>query len=456
MADAPPPVNNEIPLLYADRYNEICKKFMETFGTEPSFYARAPGRVNLIGEHIDYCGYGVLPMAVEQDIVIAVSTNNTNKLRLANADQKYRQFECSVDDYEIDKNSPQWFHYFLCGFKGMCEMLGLSRPTGMECIVDGHIPCNAGLSSSSALVCCAALATMQANGSTRSKKDIADMCAACERYIGTQGGGMDQAISFMAEAGTAKKIDFNPLREMSVSLPGDVVFVVSNCCVEKNKAASSDFNTRVVECRIASQIMAKSKGLEWRQFRRFADLQGCLGLGLGDMMGVVGAELHPGTYSKPEVCQILGVTPEELAETSLSPNTLHVQAFQLYDRAMHVYGEAGRVEEFRAICDTSGASLTLGGLMNASHDSCSRLYQCSCAELDELVALCVKSGAIGSRLTGAGWGGCAISMVPREKLGDFLERVRREYYEPRGLGAAVNEALFATQPGSGAAVYLAK
>ncbi|KAH3717866.1 N-acetylgalactosamine kinase-like [Dreissena polymorpha] len=457
MADQPPTVNSDIPENSKERFSLIKEQFVKKFGCEPIFFARAPGRVNLIGEHIDYCGYGVLPMAVEQDIVIAVATQDNGKLNLSNVDSQYVDFECDVAKYEINSSNPVWYNYFLCGFRGMSEMLGLTEPTGMQCMVHGLVPCNAGLSSSSALVCCAALATMQANGQQRSKKEIADMCASCERYIGTQGGGMDQAISFMAQMGTAKKIDFNPLREESVMLPSDVVFVVSNCCVEKNKAASSDFNTRVVECRLASQIIAKVKNLDWRQFKRFADLQRALGASLSEMVAIVGSVLHEGAYMKSEVCEVLGVSQEELAQTSLSANTLQVSEFQLRKRALHVYSEAGRVERFQEVCNTAppGASGILGSLMNDSHTSCSVMYECSCTELDDLVKICVEAGAIGSRLTGAGWGGCAISMVPSSVMESFLAAVVEKYYQARGLGPRVGEALFATQPGSGAAVYLA-
>lgn len=84
--------------------------------------------------------------------------------------------------------------------------------------------------------------------------ELAETCAVSERYVGTQGGGMDQAISTLAEAGSAKLIDFNPLKVTNVRLPNGALFVITNCCVESNKAASNYFNTRVVECRLATQV----------------------------------------------------------------------------------------------------------------------------------------------------------------------------------------------------------
>ncbi|VDI51374.1 N-acetylgalactosamine kinase [Mytilus galloprovincialis] len=439
------------------RYGRIKDKFMGSYGKKPDYYARASGRVNLIGEHIDYCGYSVLPMAIEQDVVIAVSSNDSGRLQLVNTNMEYGMFECDINDLSINKEKPVWHNYFLCGLKGLLEHCKVTSPKGLQCVVDGTIPKSAGLSSSSALVCCAALVTMHANGQALSKKELSDMCAHCERFIGTEGGGMDQAISFMANKGTAKLIEFNPLKSTDVELPEDVVFVISNSCVELNKAATSHFNIRVVECRLASQIIAKTKGLKWREFKRFADVQKALGLTLDEAVNVVKEILHQEPYTKEEVCGILEVTADELAQTSLSANTLDVKTFKLHDRATHVFSEANRVLQFKKTCDLkpADASVVLGNLMKDSHTSCRDLYQCSCDDLDRLVDICCQSGALGSRLTGAGWGGCAVSMVPANQVDSFIKSVTEKYYgKDDRLKEKVTENLFATQPGGGAAIYL--
>jgi galactokinase len=114
---------------------------------------------------------------------------------------------------------------------------------------------SAGLSSSSALVVCAALATLRASSLTLTRTELADLCAASERYVGTQGGGMDQAISCLAEADSAKLIDFNPLHVTNINLPSGSHFVITNSCVEANKAAANYFNTRVAECRLSTQVL---------------------------------------------------------------------------------------------------------------------------------------------------------------------------------------------------------
>ncbi|GFR73068.1 N-acetylgalactosamine kinase [Elysia marginata] len=235
-------------------FASLKEKFQQTFGAEPEFFARAPGRVNLIGEHIDYCGYSVLPMAIEQDIVMAVSPDETGKLTFVNMDSHYKEFQGDVMQISITKDAPAWYKYMLCGVLGVKENFCSLVINGFKAVVSGTIPPSAGLSSSSALVCCAAMAMLRSNSWPMSKEKLCEVCARCEHYIGTEGGGMDQAISLTANAGQAKHIEFNPLRTTDVQLPQDIEFIVSNSLAEMNKAATPYYNIRVVECRIATQV----------------------------------------------------------------------------------------------------------------------------------------------------------------------------------------------------------
>lgn len=441
-----------------DRLQALKSAFENKYGASPQFYACAPGRVNLIGEHIDYCGYSVLPMAIEQNILAAVSVNKSGTIQLANTNPLYKVFcvSCS-EDFTIDRENPKWYYYFLCGVKGIQQHCGITDLAGMSCVVDGTVPPSSGLSSSSALVCCAGLVTMEANQKSLTKVALAEICAKCERYIGTEGGGMDQSISFLAESGKAKLIEFQPLRATDVKLPAGAVFVISNCCVEMNKAASSHFNIRVVECRIATKMLAKARGLDGRSLVKLAQVQTELESSLEEMEALVEEVLHPEPYSREEVCKVLGISTEQLCSKLLSANTQHVTHFRLYQRAKHVYSEARRVLQFKHVCDSEPADALrlLGDLMNQSHSSCRDLYECSCPELDRLVELCLKSGAVGSRLTGAGWGGCAVSMVPVEKVDGFLKAVREGFYlnDPR-RAAMEKQSLFVTKPGGGAAIFI--
>ncbi|XP_040562328.1 N-acetylgalactosamine kinase isoform X1 [Gallus gallus] len=405
-ADAPSTV--PVQLVEQPRLLKLKESFIAKFGSAPKFYVRAPGRVNLIGEHIDYCGYAVLPMAIEQDILIAVEPVKTEVVQLANINSSYLDFSTSVNNIQINKSKPQWHNYFLCGLKGI-------------------------------------------------QVELAEICTKSERYIGTEGGGMDQSISFLAEEGTAKLIEFRPLRATDVRLPSGAAFVIANSCVEMNKAATSHYNIRVMECRLATKLLSKSKSLDWKKMLRLQDVQASLGVSLEEMLTIVEEVLHPEPYSTEEICKCLGISLEDLRSQILSQNTQNVSTFKLYQRAKHVYSEAARVLEFKKICSEApdNAIQLLGELMNQSYISCKEMYECSCPELDRLVDICLQFGAIGSRLTGAGWGGCTVSMVPTDKLNTFLKNVKKAYYQNDGQRLALeNNGLFATKPGRGALVFV--
>ncbi|KAG6370756.1 GHMP kinase [Boletus reticuloceps] len=138
--------------------------------------------------------------------------------------------------------------------------------------------------------------------------------------------------------------------------------------------------------------------------------------------------------------------------------------FQLYKRAKHCYSEALRVLQFRDVCLTAEKSPAahqgtfvfeaLGKLMNESQESCSKLYECTCLEVDELTQLALAAGAYGSRVTGAGWGGSTVSLVDEAQVDAFISKIKASYGPYRDLeGEALEEVIFATKPSSGVCVY---
>uniref|UniRef100_A0A914DLH9 Galactokinase n=1 Tax=Acrobeloides nanus TaxID=290746 RepID=A0A914DLH9_9BILA len=394
--------------------DDLKKAFREKYNTDPEFVVRCPGRVNLIGEHIDYSHYSVLPMAIQASTFILAAKSEKNQIHFFNLDKKFKEYT-----HEITKEMwpgtthPEWYEYFLAGWRGVLERLSIdiASSKGMNLLVYGTIPPASGVSSSSALVCAAALTTiaMQTGKSFEvvSRSELAEMTAKTEKYVGTEGGGMDQAIECLAEKGIALRIDFHPLKWTPVTLPPNALFAVLHCGVTMNKGATSYYNQRVVECRIAAQIMAKKNGVKnWKEVRTLRDLARLLGNLTPDQMVIeVEKRLEKPAdqfYDRKEILQALETNEQDFIQYSLNDKTRDAQEFWIKKRALHVYSEAARVFHFEEAC-RQGNTVELGKLMKESHTSCRDLFECSCPELDETVEKCLKAGCLGARLTGAGW-----------------------------------------------------
>ncbi|GAB0098251.1 N-acetylgalactosamine kinase [Sergentomyia squamirostris] len=435
--------------------------FVDEFRREPKFYVRVPGRVNIIGEHIDYCGYPVLPMAIQKNIILAVTPTDDGILQLKNFQDSYKPFKCPIDSFKIEQpegRGPEWHNYFLCGVRGAVDEMasnGVGQTKGLMVAVSGNIPPASGLSSSSALVSAACLATMYANGQPLQKQLLATISATSERYIGTQGGGMDQAIAFLARQGCAQYIEWSPLRATSVSLPSQALFLIANSLTEANKAATSSFNQRVVECRLGCRLLAKMTGrTDWRDIQQFAHLQELLNYTLDEMETLTADCLSKELYTREDLFAEFQVDSEEFEEYLLTPNTRKSQIFKLRQRALHVVREANRVVKFREAAQ-NGDMDKLGELMRASHESLRHLYECSHSNLNDLVDLVARPGA-SARLTGAGWGGCIVALCNSIDQCDNAMHELRKYFaqRPDSEGRNFDDLVFITDPQGGSEILL--
>ncbi|KAH0933918.1 hypothetical protein HID58_011035, partial [Brassica napus] len=443
------------------RFHVLTAKFNQLFGATPQLFARSPGRVNLIGEHVDYEGYSVLPMAIRQDTIVAIrKREGQSQLRIANVNGKYSMCTYPADPHqEIDLKNHKWGFHEYAKSKGV----NIGSPVGLDVIVDGVVPTGSGLSSSAAFVCSSTIAIMAVFGQNFEKKELAQFTSECEQHIGTQSGGMDQAISIMAKPGFAKLIDFNPVRATDVKLPDCGSFVVAHSLAESQKAvtAAKNFNKRI--------ILGIKLGVEPKEailkVKTLSDVEGlCVSFsgdhGSSDPLLAVKEYLKEEPYTPEEIEKIgeeklpsiLNNDPTSLAVLNAATH------FKLHQRAAHVYSEARRVHGFK---DTVYSNLSdeeklkkLGDLMNGSHYSCSVLYECSCPELEELVQVSRENGALGARLTGAGWGGCAVALVKESGVSQFISVVKEKYYKKRIEKGVVKEEdmelyLFASKPSSG-------
>lgn len=470
--------------LAASRYSALSEAFRDRFGSTPDVFGRAPGRVNLIGEHIDYMGYGVLPMAIQQDTVVAIRCHGSEVHVTNKHADKFKDCVYGTDpSQEVDTSNHQWANYFMAAYKGVFEFLkskGIDpKPIGVEAMVHGTVPQGSGLSSSSSLVCATALALLAAlgQGDVATPAEVAEFACTCERYVGTQSGGMDQAISMMAASGIAKLITFNPVEAEDVILPQNAVFVIANSLAESQKAVTADrcYNLRVVECRLAAAVLCIALGRsreEALKVQTLKEVETQVPIGPGDdrataCINVARKHLHEAAYTQHDIEQLLGQPLSDVL--SDNPASMRVVKtgglaleLKLRDRAVHVWSEAARVPAFRDACndDMAAASVKLqrlADLMNASHASCRDLYECSCPELEKLVSDAKEAGALSCRLTGAGWGGCTVSLVAAGKEEEFISAVREKYYKPLvDSGKLKDESwenvIFASKPGSGGGI----
>jgi galactokinase len=342
------------------------------------------------------------------------------------------------------------------------------------------VPAGAGVSSSSALVVASLLAVARANGLTAAmtRADRGEAGRACELHIGTMSGGMDQAISAMGEASSASRVDFEPLRATAVKLPPAAAFVVANTMEVSAKAEDAErrYNMRVTEGKLAAKLVAKGEGLAaWRRVATFRGLQEALGLrSPGALVPAIEKHLAPGARSQAELAPLFGADtplPALFEADDKRAGALKVlgafgadeKVFELLKRARHVCSEAERVFQFEAAARGGGGAggeeaqlKQLGDLMCASQASCRDDYECSSEGLDALCAIAMgaEAGAFGARLTGAGWGGCCVSLVHRDRVAPFIARLRAAYGPYQGKEEAfLTVACFASAPGSGAAVY---
>ncbi|XP_011313985.1 N-acetylgalactosamine kinase [Fopius arisanus] len=456
---------DKVPIVPADdaaksRLKKLAWHFECHHKAKPEFFIRVPGRVNLIGEHIDYSGYAVCPMAIEQNILVAIGQSKDDRISITNIDPKYEEIDMdlSISSFRevLMRHEIKWYKYFVCGLTEGFELAksGLELIRGLNTSIWGTIPPAAGLSSSSALVCSGVLAITHANKLHLAKDILATQSAKAERLIGTEGGGMDHAIAFLAQQGTAKLIEFNPLRATDVTLPRDAVFVIADSMKRHNKAAFNNYNTRVVECKLAAKIIAKKYGICWRDIEILIDVQRVLGKTLKEMADIAAQELSD--CDVQEICQILQVSVMELSAIVKIDND-DTRKFHLRKRAQHVFEEAARVIEFRDVCcqESTNQIQRLGELMIASHRSLRYLFDCSIDEVNQLVDMAIDSGAAGARLTGAGWGGCVIALTTKDKADEFVKDLGDKMREAYHLSdeTDMDTLIFKTEPGQGAAVY---
>jgi galactokinase len=441
-------------------------------------------------------------MAVENDMVMAVSTSDTLRtIEIANTDSQHfpsAKFDIPDDDVvPIDAAKNDWVNYFKCGLvignQYLRKIGHKPKLVGMKILIDGNVPTGSGLSSSAAFVVCSTLAVLKGNGHTDvSKELLQELSITCEQLVGVNSGGMDQAASIFGERNHALFVSFRPEFSVEpVSFPDTnprMAFVIANSLVVVNKQESAPihYNLRVVEVTIAANILARKlfiNDLEQDGNLQGGTLRGVLEKHFKTRLGYRGDSEEPSNdiareqleqmgkvadfifekrdgYTTEEAAELLGVSVDEIRKKYMSTFPVRYDKLQLWKRTRHVYEEAKRVLDFLQLLDDHKTPVdekltALGLLMNKSHESARDLFENSCQELDDICEIALANGSLGSRVTGAGWGGSSVHLVPADRAENLIKALADGYYRkkfPHITDGEIAEALLVSEPACGTRV----
>jgi len=367
--------------------HEIANIFKDKFSKQPRLFF-SPGRINLIGEHVDYNDGYVMPAAIDKGVYFAIAPNNTDFINVFSADM---QDELHVPLSGIHKMSG-WKNYIL----GVIDQL-LQRGYpigGVDVAFGGNLPVGAGLSSSAAVECGLAFALNDVYNLGISRTDIAVICQKAEHtYPGVQCGIMDQFASVMGKQNKVLLLDCNTLTYKILPFnANDYAIVLVNSLVH-HSLDGGEYNVR-------RQQSEKGLGILKRKF--------------------------------PAAKTFRDISPEQV--------TANADAFDdadVYNRCLYVTEEITRTKKAAELLKMDDIA-AFGKLMYATHDGLSRLYDVSCDELDFLVTISKQHPEIiGARMMGGGFGGCTINLIKKEKVAEITGIMQAQYKQKFGIQAEV-------------------
>ncbi len=352
--------------------DDVVLQFKKIMNSAPMFLIRAPGRVNLIGEHTDYNDGFVLPMAIDKAIWIALRPRIDEKIRVFSLDFNE---EAGFDLADIRKNDPQWLEY-VKGTAWILQQEGY-KVSGWEGVLAGDIPIGGGLSSSAAMELASARAFSSVANWEWSPKEMAKLCQRAENeWIGMKCGIMDQMICAVGKINHAMLLDCRSLETRLVSLPLNINIVIMDTATRR-ELVDSAYNERRRQCQAAANY-----------------------------------------FGVPALRDV----DEDVFEKKKSGLDEITRR-----RAKHIITENKRTLDAADALENNDPE-KMGELMKASHASLRDDFEVSRTEVDEIVEIASsQSGCYGARMTGAGFGGCAVALVNKKDTGDFVKTVDREY-----------------------------
>ena len=350
----------------------IDNKFIEVFGNRADIIAAAPGRVNLIGEHIDYSDGFVLPFAIKDQTYAAVKVRHDRKVRIASVQRRHKIVEVNLDSVKPGLKG-EWERYPL----SVVWALGIDK--GLDIMIDGHVPLGAGLSSSAALECSVATALNHLFSLGFSLEELARLTQKGENeYVGVPCGIMDQSVSLMAHAGSALLLDCRDLTTRNI------VFEV----------ASSGLELLIIDTQAHHSLT------DGGYAQRRASCESAVAkLGITSLRDLTLDQLQS--------------SRQLLSETE-------------FIRARHAVTEMKRVLDSVQALETKNF-LALGKLLNQSHASLRDDYNVSCPELNAAVDSTIAAGALGARMVGGGFGGSAIALIHKAHTQETIAAVEKAF-----------------------------
>jgi len=354
----------------------IESKFLATFGEEPDLVAAAPGRVNLIGEHIDYSEGFVLPFAIKDRTLVAVRKRDDSIVRIASVQRRNKIVTVDINNVKPGLKG-EWERYAL----GVLWSMGVK--SGVDLMIDGHVPLGAGLSSSAALECSVATAMNHLFDMGFNLEELARLTQKAEnQYVGVPCGIMDQSVSLMAISGSALLLDCRDLSTRNI--PFDVASHGLELLIIDTQAHHALTDGGYAERRASCESVAAK--LSVKSMRELTMEQ-------------------------------LDASKDQITETE-------------YMRARHAVSEMKRVLD----CVDAlriGDFVKVGQLINASHLSLRDDYNVSCPELDTAVDASLAAGAMGSRMVGGGFGGSAIALIEATKTTQTIRAVEKAFADKK-------------------------
>lgn len=360
----------------------LADSFRQLFGQPPRLF-RAPGRVNLIGEHTDYNDGFVMPAAIELYCQVAIAGREDRRLAIRSENLQ------ETAEVDLDQRRPQrrkrWSDYV----QGVAVMLEQNRRRlrGANLLIHSEVPIGSGLSSSAAIEVASGLALLENSGVKLERLELARLCQRAENeFVGARCGIMDQFASCFGQAGHALLLDCRSLEYRGLLLPAGVELVICDSGV-RHEVAAGEYNTRRAECEAGVKVLARHR---------------------------------------PEVRALRDASLENLERNRSELGEV------VYRRCRHVVTENARVLRAGEALER-GELREFGHVMAESHRSMRDDFEISCAELDLLVDLASKQkGAYGARMTGGGFGGCTINLVEAGEVEAFRRAITQSYLEATG------------------------